>query len=278
VFSDLQVAALEAESASAAGVSILTPDEQNLDDKPQLWLLPPTGEISLQPQKRSTAMSLDGDSFTDDLSKNLTTIFRATALSRISQTSNFKPKDFTLEFGLQSAGSDKIVALAAEDTPIVRPYDRLYVDFTNKSGKAADLNVLYVDHDYGISVICQAHLANGESLFQPMADLNESDIGAERIVAIVNESGKELVDLSFLAQPGITRTRGAGDEGLLGALADLGAGQPTRGPTALAARDPKQPRGAVVMVPLEAIEPSGEQPAGEIDISDERPLTGSCTP
>lgn len=278
VYSDRQVASLEADADRAAGIAPTARDDSTLTDTPLLWLLPSSGEISLKPQKVSAAMNLEGsDDFTADLSKNLTTIFRATGLSRLSQTSTFKPKDFTLTFSAQPAGTDTLVGLAPEATPIVRPFDQLYVNFTNDSGKPADLNLLYVDHDYGISLLCQAHLANGETLFQPFAALNQTDRGSERIVAIVNESGRDLTDLSYLTQPGITRTRGAEDSGLLGALADLGAGQATRGPTALSTRDGKQPRGAVVVVPLE-VQPALTADAPEAVAPAGAPaLTGQCT-
>jgi hypothetical protein len=284
LFTEKQVFDMEVEADRAAGA--ITPvsasvDESSLDEAtPLLWLLPPTGDISLKPEKRSAAMDLgetDAGDFTSNLSQNLVTIFRATSLSRLSQVSTFKPKDFTLTFGVQAAGGETIAALEPEQTPIVRPGDRLYVDMTNKSGKAVDLNVLYVDHDYGITLLCTAHLANNDKLFQPIADLNETDRAAERIVAVVNESGKDLTDLSFLEQRGIVvRTRGPEDTSFIGMLADLGAGAPTRGPTAAAQRDTKQPRGAVVMVPVEVIEPSGETPAAEIAPVDERVPVGSC--
>ena len=284
VYTERQVFDMEVEADRAAGA--ITPvsasvDATSLDETtPLLWLLPTTGDISLKPQKRSAAMDLgatEAGDFTSNLSQNLVTIFRATSLSRLSQVSTFKPKDFTLTFGVQAAGGETIAALEPEQTPIVRPGDRLYVDMTNKSGKAVDLNVLYVDHDYGITLLCTAHLANNDKLFQPIADLNETDRAAERIVAVVNESGKDLTDLSFLEQRGIVvRTRGAEDTSLIGMLADLGAGQPTRGPAAVSTRDTKQPRGAVVMVPVEVLEPSGETPAAEIAPVDERASVGSC--
>lgn len=266
-----RAAAIAARSASAAGDG----DAEAALDEPRLWLLPPTGELSLRPQNESAAMPLtEGPTLTQDLSKNLTAIFRATGLSRLTQASTFKPRDIALTFSVQRAGSDALEELAPEATPIVRPDDMLFVKFSNSSGKPADLNVLYVDHDYGISVLCQAQLANGETLFQPFARLNETDRGAERIVAVVNESGREVTDLSFLSQPGIHRTRGS-DTGLLGAIADLGAGQPTRGPTGLATRDSKQPRGAVTMVPLEVLEAG---PAAEdVPLAEAPPLTGTCT-
>ncbi len=63
----------------------------------------------------------------------------------------------------------------------------------------------------------------------------------------------------------------------MGMLADLGSGLPTRGPAAVSTRDTKQPRGAVVMVPVEVIEPSGETAAAEIAPVDERQPVGSCS-
>ncbi|RYE10824.1 MAG: caspase family protein [Hyphomicrobiales bacterium] len=279
VFSEVQVAELEASADRDAGL-VATDAPADLDATPVLWLLPTSGEISLKPQKRSAAMDIgdsDAGDFASTLSQNLVTIFRATGLSRLSQANSFKPKDFKLSFAVQKAGAETLEALAPEATPIVRPDDRLYVDFANSSGKAVDLNVLYIDHDYGITLLCQAHLANGDKLFQPMADLNETDRGTERIVAVVNESGKDITDLSFLTQRGIVvRTRGAEDTSLVGMLADLGAGEPTRGPAAVASRDSKQPRGAVVMVPLEVLEATNDTPARDITPTDERQPVGSC--
>ena len=120
VFTERQVFDMELEADRAAGA--ITPvsasvDAADLDDTtPLLWLLPPSGDISLKPQKRSAAMDLgetDAGDFTSNLSQNLVTIFRATSLSRLSQVSTFKPKDFTLNFGVQSAGGETIAALAA---------------------------------------------------------------------------------------------------------------------------------------------------------------------
>jgi len=282
VFTEKQVFDLEVEADRAAGAVVPVSDRVDaaeLDEStPLLWLLPPTGDISLKPEKRSNAMDIAApEDFTASLSENLVTIFRATSLSRLSQVSTFKPKDFTLKFGVQSAGSETIEELRAEATPIVRPNDRLFVDFINKSGKAVDLNVLYIDHDYGITLLCQAHLANNDKLFQPLGDLNETDRSSERIVAVVNESGKDLTDLRFLEQRGVVvRTRGPEDTSLMGMLADLASGMPTRGPTSAQQRDSKQPRGAVMTLPLEVIEASGEQPAAEIAPVDERTPVGSC--
>ena len=274
VLSDDQVARL----SPAATVQ-----KTSYDPTPKLWLLPTSGEVSLEPARAApnlpmptSAVARDA-SFDKALESNLVTIFRATGLSRLSQASTFKPKDFALNFGLQQAGSDQIAAMDPTSTPIVRPGDRLHVELTNASGKPLDFNVLYVDHDYGITLLCQARLAPGDHLFQPMADISDSDAGSERIVAVLNEAGKDLTDLSFLTQPGLpTRTRGPGDEGLLGMLSDLGSGMPTRGPTALASADTKTPRGAVVMVPVEALAATGKEAAANITPAGDKVPEGSC--
>lgn len=283
VYTEREVFDLELTADRAAGAVSPVSNEispTDLDSStPLLWLLPSSGEISLRPQKRSAAMDVaatpNGD-FTSGLSQNLVTIFRATSLSRLTQASTFRPKDFNLAFSVQQAGTDTLEPMRAENTPVVRPGDRLYVDFTNTSGKSVDLNLFYIDYDYGITLLCQSHLAHRETLFQPIADLNETDRASERIVAVINESGKDLTDLSFLEQRGIVvRTRGAGDSSLLGMIADLGAGVPTRGPAAVANQDSKQPRGAVVMVPLEVQPATGAEAASAIPVQ-AKPLTGTC--
>ncbi len=276
VMSNAQVASLSPNSGAVS--------PQSNDPTPKLWMLPSTGEISLDPGHIAPSMPIPqlagvtdtNKPLAESLQDNLVTIFRATGLSKLTQASTFKPKDFTLNFGLQEAGSDKIEAMAPEETPIIRSGDRLHIDMTNTSGKPMDINVLYVDHDYGITLLCQSHLAPNDHLFQPMADINDSDQGNERIVAVINESGKDLTDLSFLTQPALpVATRGPDQEGLIGMLTDLGTGQPTRA-VPIMNTDTKTPRGAVVMVPLEALDGTGKQAAADITPVDDRQVEGSC--
>jgi hypothetical protein len=59
-------------------------------------------------------------------------------------------------------------------------------------------------------------------------------------------------------------------------LSDLGNGEATRA-APVAARDPKVPRGAVVMMPLEALSATGQPSAADIAPADPRPLAGECT-
>ncbi|MEO6395800.1 MAG: caspase family protein [Devosia sp.] len=247
VYSDRQVAALSNDPRQQSAV---------VDASPALWLMPPNGDISLLPSTRTPALSLAdtglNETFETTLTNNLVTIFRATSLSRLSQANTYKPTAFQLGFGLQKAGSDTIAALDLENTPIVQQGDWLHIDLNNKSGKPMDLNVLYIDHGYAITQLCKVHLAAGDHLFAPLAGLNTTDMGAERIIVVLNENLKEVTtDLSYLSQPAITRTRDAGDDSLMGMIADLGAGDSTRGPTAVATKTSTAPKAAVIMVPLE---------------------------
>jgi len=274
VLSDSQIAKI----AGTTGVQATS-----FDATPKLWLLPSTGEVSLDPTHAAPSMPMPTSGAAPDagfgkgLENNLVTIFRATGLSRLSDANTFKPKDYALSFGLQQAGSDAIEPMDATTTPIIREGDRLHIDLTNSTGKPLDVNVLYIDHDYGITLICQSHLAPGDHLFQPMADISNTDAGSERIVAVLNESGKDLTDLSFLTQPGLpVATRGADQGGLLGMLSDLGQGIPTRGPLLIANSDTKTPRGAVVMMPVEGRPGTGAEPASGIAPKGVPPATGAC--
>jgi len=273
LLSDARVAQLDGLAGAAAGGA-------SLDAATKLWLLPASGEVSLDPDKRPPSMAIAGGSgnapnFTQKLHDTLVQIFRATGLSRLTAASTFGPRDFTLGFGLQQAGSATIDPVTPENTPIVRPNDRLYVDFANTAGRAVDLNLLYVDHDYGITLLCAAHLASGDRLFQPLADLDVSDQGRERLIAVVNESGDEITNLKFLEQPGLGSLREAAPPpGLVGMIQSLAAGQATR---SAPPRDPKVPRGAVAMVPFEVLPASGATAAKDIVATDPRQPEGVCT-
>ena len=59
-------------------------------------------------------------------------------------------------------------------------------------------------------IACSRHLAG----------LNSTDIGSERIIAVINENPKDVTtDLGYLQQAAITRTRDVGDDTLMGMIA-----------------------------------------------------------
>jgi hypothetical protein len=261
VLSDTDIAAMSSDPREQAAA---------VDASPALWLMP--------------ALAIDDsgleESFEETFAKNLVTVFRATGLSRLAEANTYKPTAFQLGFGLQRSGSDTIEALELENTPIVSQGDWLHIDLNNKSGKPMDLNVLYVDHGYAITQLCKVHLAAGDHLFAPLAGLNQTDLGSERIIVVLNENPKDVTtDLSYLSQAAITRTRDAGDDTLMGMIADLGAGESTRGPTPVATKTSTAPRAAVIMVPLEVraagdayVDPGGEPPP----FTDAREARNNC--
>ena len=293
VLSDAQVAKLAEDAktdpaAKITPVAKMSPQASALGDTtPKLWLLPSSGEASLEPtHKAPTVLLPQADplsaqvdpSFTGTLQNSLTTIFRATALGQLTQMDTYKPTDFSLSFGLQQAGSDEIQTMDASQTPIIHDGDRLSVTMANTSGQPMDLNVLYIDRDYGITLICKAHLNSGDHLSQPMADVNATDQGVERMVAVVSESRTDLNDLGYLTQPGLMRDVkiGAPPPGIQAMLSDMGMGLETRGPTTIMAGDSTTPRGSVTMIPVEAFPAiPGKQPVKDMK-ADTSKLTGSC--
>ncbi|HWA20541.1 MAG TPA: caspase family protein [Devosia sp.] len=275
VLSDSEVADLSNDPGERAAAADVTP---------ALWLLPASGEISLKPATRTPALALDDssleDSFEETLAKNLVTVYRATGLSRLAAASTYKPTAFQLSIGVQKAGSGAVEDLDLENTPLVTQGDWLHIDLNNKSGKPMDLNVLYVDHSYAITQLCKVHLAAGDRLFAPLAGLNTSDVGSERIIAVINENPKDVTtDLAYLQQPAITRTRDVGDDTLMGMIAGLGAAEATRGPTPVATKTSTAPRAAVVMVPIEVAAAGADyQDPGTTppDFTDARTGRNSC--
>ena len=280
---DLRLAVLSDNSVAALSND---PREQSaaVSDDPALWLMPASGEISLMTATRTPALALNDsaldEAFEETLAKNLVTIYRATGLSRLASASTYKPTAFQLSFGVQRAGTGTVEDLAIENTPLVAQGDWLHIDLNNKSGKPMDLNVLYVDHSYAITQLCKVHLATGDRLFAPLAGLNTTDIGSERIIAVINENPKDVTtDLNYLQQAAIARTRDVTDDSLLGLISALGNAEPTRGPTPVATKTSTAPRAAVVMVPIEVasagpdyVDPGTEPPPFE----DARASRNSC--
>lgn len=175
VYSEVQVAELEASADRAAGIVASDADVTDFDDTPVLWLLPPSGDISLKPQKRSAAMDIgptDSGDFASSLSQNLVTIFRATGLSRLSQANTFKPKDFNRASPCSPPAAKRSPIRAGIDAHRAARRSALR-RFRQHLGQGRRSQRALYRPRYGITLLCQAHLAHGEKLFQPMADLND---------------------------------------------------------------------------------------------------------
>jgi hypothetical protein len=110
------------------------------------------------------------------------------------------------------------------------------MEVTNKNPTPVDVNVLFVDSQYGIDHVHKGVVeANGKLAIKIGTIDASKTIGRESILVIANEKqpGAELADFGFLAQASLPATRGGGDAGGLRQLLEtMGFDPPqTRGLT-----------------------------------------------
>ncbi|RWC95548.1 MAG: caspase family protein [Mesorhizobium sp.] len=249
---DLRLAVLR-ENAIAGAAAAAT-------DKPALWFLPASGDVKdggrppliiIHPDDRAKLV--------DATAKNLTTIFRATGLSRLAAASDYRPEEVSVEFEIRRQGGDALEPLQASTVPRVSPGDEVHIRARNDSDKYVDINVLYVGSDYSITHIVAERLApaNGSpdaGLREGLLAFTDTSFGMERMIAVLTEAPpqSEKEDLSFLAQDGVpSATRTVGGSGFSDMLADIGMAPSTRSVMKLA--DRSGPKGAVMIFPMETV-------------------------
>ena len=221
---------------------------------PMAWFLPPSGEVSLANGLRPASISFTAptaEAVADPLTENLVRIYRATNLSRLSTANDFKPEELNVSFTLKRAGGEE-VSIEGGQIPFARPDDIVHVNAVNNSGKAVDINVLYIGSDHSIGQMYVERLQNGAKVSEDILQFTADSFGIERMVVVLNEAaaGTNVEDLSFLEQAGARQaTRGAGTGDLMAMLQDIGGGGATRGAMKIGAA--KTRRGAVMIVPVE---------------------------
>lgn len=248
---DLRLAVLR-ENAIAGAVDGAT-------DKPALWFLPASGDVTLQDGSRPPLVIIhpdDREKLKQATQKNLTTIFRATALSRLASASDNQPSEISVEFRIRRQDTDTMQPLLASAVPRVSPGDEVHVLARNGSDKYVDLNVLYVGSDYSITHIVAERLAAQATLDEGLLAFTDSSFGMERMIAVLTEAPpqSEKEDLSFLAQEGVpSATRAVGGIGSLSdMLNDIGMAPATRSVMKLQDRGAK-PVSAVMIFPMETV-------------------------
>lgn len=265
---DLRLAILsKSEADKLSGADLMAGSSDNA--QPVLWLLPPSGEIGhddFAPPTMVIPVDRDNSSseFRRELSRRLVAMFRATGLSQLAAYNTFSKGELDLRFFLQSAGTKKLDLIQPENSPIARTNDQIHIEFKNVLARPVDINVLYVDHNFGITLLCRAHTTSGDRISEPIALLNDSDRGKEYILAVVTEADSNVADLSYLAQSDVRlNTRGRDLPGLAGLIAKLGIGEQTRGPISYFASEHKEAKGAVYMTTITVR--SQNEPAPPLD-------------
>jgi len=226
-------------------------------DKPALWFLPASGDVSTSNGARPPLVIIHPDDrarLLETVKKNLTTIFRATALSRLAAATDYRPEEVSVEFQIKRDGADALEPLQASTVPRVSPGDEVHVKAVNGATSLIDLNVLYVGSDYSITHIVSERLAPQAALEEGLLAFTDTSFGMERMIAVLTAAPpqSEREDLSFLAQDGVpAATRGTGSAGFSDMLADIGMAPATRSVMKLS--DSKGSKGAVMIFPVETV-------------------------
>ena len=248
---DLRFAVLR-ENAIAATSS--TPPS----DKPALWFLPSSGDVTLTDGRRPPLVAIDtanAQKLLDGTAANLLTIYRATSLSRLAAASDYKPEQVSVEFRILREATGEMEALQEAKVPVVNPGDQVHIVAENKSNKLVDINILYIGSDYSITHIDSQRLVQGAQIEEGLLAFTDSSFGMERMIAVLTEAPpqSEVEDLSFLQQEGVppaTRTIG-GPLGFSDMLRDIGLAPATR--AAMKLGDKGGNKGAVMIFPMENV-------------------------
>jgi hypothetical protein len=233
-------------------------------NQPALWFLPASGDVTLKDGSRPPLVFIHTDKREDMLKKvgeNLTTIFRATGLSRLAAATDYKDGEMEVQFLIKRQADGSMEELVASSVPLVHPGDEVHVKARNGSKGLVDFNVLYIGSDYSITPIIAERLEKNAELEEGLLAFTDKSFGMERMIAVFNEAPPqgEKEDLSFLAQDGVPATRGVEDRGPGGTgfgdmLRDLGMGQATRSAMKLGSGGGS--KGAVMVFPVETVRPS----------------------
>jgi hypothetical protein len=230
--------------------------------EPALWLLPPSGEISLAPGRRPPSMpTSDPEKLAARLSDDLVVISRAMNLSRLAGASDFRRSDVSVTFSVQRGDGADLQPIEPGAVPVLNPGDSIFVSARNMSRKPVDLNILYVGSDYTISS-AEAPIRLHERDELPDTGLftvSDSSFGNERLIAVLTEAEQQspTLDLGYLAQKGVRQaTRSAAaPEGFAGLLDDIAKAPATRDVKRY--QDKRGGKGAVLVFPMET-EPGAE--------------------
>ena len=250
---------------------------------PRLWMMDASASLTLRAFERPHSLDLGPDAARaplDWLRESLSAVYRATNLARLGGENGFG-SEVTVKLTRGPLPADYVTP-PGPDAPemllhrhtVATPGEGVYVEVENNSSTAVDVNLLYIDSNYGISWIPMDFDAGIEiparlrarARNDPPARYAEwvvqfepSSFGRERLVIVVTgaQPGDSPMNLRYLAQPGLTRgvLRGRPGAGLGEMLAQMADGTATRGTSSVAARrqGAARERGAVLVYSVDLL-------------------------
>ena len=184
----------------------------------KLWMIPPSGQLYKDGPSKTASIVIDQASFGDKLVDNLQRMGKALNLMRISSqlSSAGGAGSSTLEVAMSLLRKGATpTALTASSALAFLDEDTIEVTLKNKGRAAIDLTALYVDADFGISVLFpyQSGVNNrieAGASHSFKIEIHDDTVGLERLVLVAVEAraNSDRYDFSFMAQAKLERTRG----------------------------------------------------------------------
>jgi hypothetical protein len=226
---------------------------------PALYFLPPSGEMTQKQGQRPPLVAIDPADeakLAKGAGDNLTKIFRATSLSKLTSLSDYSPDQVKVAFKILRQATGAFEPLDGSSVPVVGPGDQVHIEAENLSSGIVDINILYVGSDWSITPMGAQRLVPGARIAKEdegVLELSDDSFGMERMIVVLTEAPpmSEIEDLSFLEQGGVpAATRAVGATGdFSGLLTDIGLAPETR--SAKKIGDKGGQKGSVMIFPME---------------------------
>jgi hypothetical protein len=218
-------------------------DRGDGDGEGQIWLLPATGNRIAEGANKTPSIVLDGKNDAQlraALADDLTRIARVVNLLRVSQGMGAGASAMGVILKVKRKADGITRELPASSVPALHPGDTVHLSAANTGRKPVDVNVLFVGSDYSISHWYRERIHPNGKLNAGLFRVSASSYGKERVIVVTStgKPGSEVLDLGFLAQKALPKTRGDAPLGMAALLRDVGfGGVRTRGVEPLGSED-----------------------------------------
>lgn len=195
----------------------------------EIWLLPASGNRVAEGASKTPSIVLAGKNDAQlraALADDLTRIARVLNLLKVSQGMGAGASAMEVMLRVKRKADAITRELPASSVPALHPGDEVYLSAANSGRKPVDVNVLFVGSDYSISHWYRERIHANGKLNAGLFRVSANSFGKERVIVVtsVGKPGSEVLDLSFLAQKALPKTRGDTPPGMAALLRDVGFG------------------------------------------------------
>lgn len=195
----------------------------------EIWLLPATGNRVSEGANKTPSVVLEGKNDAQlraALADNLTRIARVVNLLRVSQGMGAGASAMEVMLKVKRKADGITRELPASSVPALFPGDEVHLSAVNTGRKPVDVNVLFVGSDYSISHWYRERIHANGKLNTGLFRVSASSYGKERVIVVTSagKPGSEVLNLGFLAQKALPKTRGDAPLGMAALLRDAGFG------------------------------------------------------